>query len=105
MSRRQAFHDARMSASDFAATFSPSEYGESWEDVAHSEDFHHPVEGAPSHEELTADVRERGVTDPVQVYRGHVVDGHHRVAAALAAGADVPYEHAPSEMYEGQIRD
>ena len=57
-----------------------------------------------SHEEMVKDVKEHGVRTPVMVHKGHVVDGHHRALAAMDAGQAIPFEHSPSELYEGQIK-
>jgi hypothetical protein len=93
-----------LSSSQFAKTYKPSEYGASWSEVRGSEEFHRPIEGAMSHEEMVSDVKKHGVRSPVMVYGGRVVDGHHRVLAAMDAGQAIPFEHSPSELYEGQIK-
>ena len=41
---------------------------------------------ARSHPEHVESVRQNGVTNPVVVRRGQVVDGHHRIVAAHDAG-------------------
>jgi ParB-like chromosome segregation protein Spo0J len=41
---------------------------------------------------LRDSVEEHGVQAPVTVHEGRVLDGHHRVLAALATGRDVPYK-------------
>lgn len=41
---------------------------------------------ARSHPEHVEDVRKNGVTRPIVVRRGVVVDGHHRIVAAHDAG-------------------
>lgn len=41
---------------------------------------------ARSHAEHVERVREHGVTNPIVVRRGQVVDGHHRIVAAHDAG-------------------
>jgi hypothetical protein len=93
-----------LSANQFAKTYQPSEYGATWSEVRGSEEFHRPIEGTMSHEEMVKDVKKRGVHTPVMVYGGRVVDGHHRALAAMDAGQAVPFEHSPSELYEGQIK-
>jgi hypothetical protein len=92
------------SPSEFVEAFKPSEYGETWDEVVGSEEFHRPEEGRMSHAEMVESIRNSGVTEPVQVHNGYVVDGHHRAAAAIAAGAQITVEKAAGEMYEGQIK-
>ena len=96
-----------LSPDQFTSKYRPSEYGRTWKQVGKSWDFHQ-AEGEddiPSlnHKDLVRDLRENGMREPVQVYKGHVVDGHHRTVAAKDAGVPIHFEHAPSEMYEGQI--
>jgi len=94
----------RMHHTDFTAQFKPSEYGQTWQDVTGNEDFSKTIdEEALSHSDLVASIKQHGVKEPIQVYNGYVVDGHHRVAAAIDADADIPFENASSELYEGQI--
>ena len=93
-----------LSAEQFAQNYYPSEYGASWRHVRNSADFHRPEPGLLNHEEMVESVKKHGIKEPVQVYQGYVVDGHHRVLAAIDAKVPIPYEHAPSEMYEGQIK-
>jgi hypothetical protein len=48
---------------------------------------------------LEADVRERGVREPVELGHGdRITEGHHRIAAAYVAGRDVPVAF-PGEDY------
>lgn len=86
---------------EFSEQFRPSEYGESWDDVDYNLSQDEDDSG-PWIRNLTSDLGERGIHTPVQVHRGFVIDGHHRVTAARRAQVDIPYEQAPSELYEGQ---
>ena len=95
-----------LSPDEFSQQFLPSEYGPTWEDVEGAMDEDEGDEEFHSRawiDRLTPDVQEHGVREPVQVFRGHVVDGHHRVVAARRADQSIPYEEAPSELYEGQL--
>ena len=88
----------------FEKIFRPSEYGETWSDVPHSEEFHKVIdEGNMTHADMVESVKKSGVQVPVSVHKGYVVDGHHRVAAAIESNTPVRWEVSPSEMYEGQI--
>lgn len=92
-----------LSAAQFAKKFKPSEYGHTWSEVGKDPEFHRPEEGSLSHKEMVSNIKEHGVHTPVMVYGGRVVDGHHRVLAAMEAGQAIPYQHSPSELYEGQV--
>lgn len=89
----------------FSQIFKPSEYGATWSEVPHNEDFNKVVDEQNfSHKDMMESLQKAGMKEPVSVYKGHVVDGHHRVAAAIDSGTPVRWEVAPSELYEGQIR-
>lgn len=94
-----------LSPKQFTRIYKPSEYGETWSDVPHDPEFHHVADESNfSHEDMVESLKMTGMQVPVQVYKGHVVDGHHRVVAAIDANVPIKFEHAPSEMYEGQIK-
>ena len=95
-----------LSAIQFAKTYKPSEYGDSWSEVPHNEEFKKFTDPDQlSHDEMVKDVATHGIKEPVQVYKGHVVDGHHRAAAAIEANVDIPFQKTKSPMYEGQIEE
>jgi ParB-like chromosome segregation protein Spo0J len=93
-----------LSPKQFARLYKPSEYGSTWSEVVSNEDFHRPVEGSLSHEDMVKSIKKDGLKEPIQVFQGHVVDGHHRAAAAIEANKRIRVQEAPSEMYEGQIK-
>lgn len=88
-------HMPSLSAAQFAKKFAPSEYGQSWDEVGQHEEFHRPVEGTLSHEEMVKSVKDRGIDIPVIVQGKHVIDGHHRALAAMEANVRIPYDRAP----------
>lgn len=94
-----------LSPAEFQAQFQPSEYGSSWGAAAEVIRSEPPHEFTPSHEELVADVRARGIDVPVMTHRNYVVDGHHRVVAAMDAGREISFERSPFPLYEGQVPD
>lgn len=84
----------------FMAEYHPGEYAHKWRGVASNREF---LKGAPI-EDLVKDVAEKGVQNPVKVYKNTVVDGHHRVIAAAVAGKEIPFESVDDPAYESQHR-
>ena len=82
----------------FMKEYHPGEYAHKWRGVASNREF---LKGAPIND-LIEDVREKGVTTPVKVYKNTVVDGHHRVIAAAVAGQKIPFEVTEDDTYEPQ---
>ena len=84
-----------LSAQQFAEQVLPREYSNTWTGVQ-------KVRRAADPEKFNAlveSIRKEGVREPVQVSAGlhpihkkpFLYNGHHRVAAALEAGAEIPY--------------
>lgn len=113
MSRNEEFkggsddHNAEvhfLPAEKFVKRFIPGEYHSNWQGVSRNWDF----KKGQSVNELADDIRENGVHEPVVVhadgmYRGIVVEGHHRVLAARKAGAEIPYHLVNDPYYENQV--
>ena len=104
--------EQHLSPDQFRSAYLPSEYGADWDSVQkHASGSNcsgireFDAYGRGLNEQLRSSVKEGGIHTPVQVYQGFVVDGHHRVAAALSSGVQIPVEEAPSEAYEGQIEN
>lgn len=99
----------RMEAREAAARFVPSEYGWDWDtagQVTTHGRFERREPGDPTWREFVADIAINGMREPIQVLDSiWVTDGHHRLLAALEAGADIIWETAPDELYEGQVPD
>lgn len=84
-----------LSAEQFAEAVNPREYASTWEDVQTQRKEKNPEK----YNNLVESIRTEGVKVPVQVSAGIseltgkpvVYNGHHRVAAALEAGAEIPY--------------
>lgn len=64
---------------------------------------------SPGYERLLAEVRAEGITVPVHVEPGvggyrSLLDGHHRIAAAIDAGLDmVPWTTVPLRIDRGDF--
>ena len=99
-----------MSASDnlswgqFRNIIIPGEYHTAWASIPKHPDF----KKGQSLGELTDQVRAEGIQKPVTVFRDDspskavLVDGHHRVLAAKAAGVSIPVEYTDDEQYADQ---
>lgn len=81
-----------LSAAEFAETYPPAYYAGTWADAAEHEDFIAGGDHGWDMDELVDSMTESGMQDPVEVLDGEVRDGHHRVVAALACGADVKFQ-------------
>ena len=46
---------------------------------------------------LVASIRQRGLLDPITLWRGQIVDGRHRFLACIKAGAPPRFEHLPDD--------
>lgn len=81
-------------ADEFVKKYAPSMYAGDWQDVPNSHEFLAGGDHGWDLDELTASVATEGVRSPVQVdpHFGDVQEGHHRVIAALRAGAHIPFE-------------
>lgn len=55
-----------------------------------------PMMDAQEFTDLLADVKTRGIIDPIVTYEGKILDGRNRYKAAISTGS-----HAPTEEYEG----
>lgn len=84
----------------FMKEYHPGEYAHKWRGVASNREF---LKGEPIGD-LIENVREKGVTTPVKVYKDIVVDGHHRVIAAAVAGQKIPFEATEDDTYAPQYR-
>ena len=82
----------------FMKEYHPGEYAHKWRGVASNREF---LKGEPI-KDLIENVAEHGVQNPVKVYKGTVVDGHHRVIAAAVAGKEIPFEVTEDTTYEPQ---
>lgn len=84
-----------LSAEQFAESITPREYSSTWEGIQESRKEKNPEK----YNNLVESIRNEGVKNPVQVSatvsedtgKPFVYNGHHRVAAALEVGADIPY--------------
>lgn len=90
---RMIAHPA-ISPSQFMEQVIPREYKPNWEDVSSTPNFNKNYD-FPS---LVESVKSEGIKNPITVIKhskdnatGIVFDGHHRVAAAIKAGVDIPY--------------
>jgi hypothetical protein len=84
-----------LSAQQFAAQVHPREYGKTWDEVAEK----HKSKDPEAFNSLAESVRTEGIQEPVQLSAAEsgvtgnpfMLNGHHRVAAAIHVGADIPY--------------
>lgn len=70
----------------FMSKFRPTE-DSSWSSLRSYYEDEHPV----TMKALREDVAQHGIKHPVEVVRGAVESGHHRVLAAQDVGAHIPY--------------
>lgn len=54
---------------------------------------------------LVESLRSSGMQDPVTVYKNRVIDGHHRVLAALEADVPVKYREFSTEEMSAEYPD
>lgn len=77
-----------LSPAQFMQRFKPTE-GSSWDEVRNYYENEHPV----TMNALREDIAEKGIRHPLEVVRGKVEAGHHRILAAHDVGVQsVPYE-------------
>lgn len=98
-----------MSPEQFKEHVIPREYSPDWEEMPSKESFNKNRD----FDALVEDVKQHGVQEPVVLLpwdrdhprypeaTGVVFDGHHRAAAAMRTGADIPYYtvHPDDEPY------
>lgn len=119
-------------ASDFMDRFAPTEYGREWsQSMTEHPDFlyydgltapwmhQHTVSridrawdakdydevGRARQEGLVDSLRSSGMQTPVSVHNKRVIDGHHRVVAALEAGVPVKYRELSDREMETDYPD
>ena len=83
-----------LSPDEFTARFLPSEYGNDWDEVEDDRVFQ-TGEGWTV-DELESSISKEGVREPVTVYKGMLLEGHHRVIGARRAGKPVPFVEVDS---------
>lgn len=75
---------------EFIQQFAPTEYGDDWDEVEDDPAF---LSGEGwKVDDLTESIAERGVQEPVSVYKNALLAGHHRVVAARWANKPIPYK-------------
>jgi len=83
-----------ISPDQFHHTAMPSVYGRTWEDASSNPDLGDNVDY--SMDDLASNIKERGMQRPVIISRTkmygekRVMDGHHRIIAAMRVGATIP---------------
>ena len=83
-----------ISPQQFAKHVHPREGGKTWDEVVET----HKTKDPEAFNSLVESVRNEGIKEPVQVSarvfksgNPFMYNGHHRVAAAIHAGVDIPY--------------
>jgi uncharacterized ParB-like nuclease family protein len=83
-----------ISPQQFAEQVHPREGGKTWDEVVEK----HKTKDPEAFNSLVESVRKEGIQEPVQVSarvfksgNPFMYNGHHRVAAAIHAGVDIPY--------------
>jgi hypothetical protein len=91
-----------MPAHEFTAMYAPSEYSESWDKVTEHPEFDRDEDGNKAYHAMVEDMKVNGMNSPVNVKtpENKVQDGHHRVAAAMAAGVPVKFTTTDKDMWD-----
>lgn len=83
-----------LSSQQFAEHVHPREGGKTWDEVVET----HKTKDPEAFNSLVESVSKEGIQEPVQVSARELksgnpfmYNGHHRVAAAIHAGVDIPY--------------
>lgn len=86
-------HTGEMPAHQFAKTFKPAYYSNTWKNVEHDSNFQSGGDnGEVDMGGLSDSLRQHGMKHHVQVVGDEVTEGHHRVVAALHANVPVRYQ-------------